>query len=77
MWQQMEFNRCTMRDPDSQTKHDLPAERPMERKYSQGIQTRETNLDAGGRIADALRNVLESKYVRILDEKLPYFSLLN
>lgn len=49
----------------------------MERKYSQGIQARETNLDARGRMADALRNGLKSKYVRILDEKLPYFSLLN
>lgn len=50
----------------------------MERKYSQRIQARETNLDAGGRIADALRNVLKSKYIRIfLDEKLPYFNLLN
>lgn len=61
----MEFNRCTVRDPDSCTKYDLPTERPVERKYSQRIQAGETDLNAGGRIAGALRNVLNSKYIRI------------
>lgn len=37
----------------------------MEKKYSQRIQARETDLDAGGRIAGALRNVLRSKYIKI------------
>lgn len=54
-----------MRDPDSWTKHDLPTERPTESRYSQRIQAKETDLHAGGGIADALRNVLKSKYVSI------------
>lgn len=54
-----------MRDPDSCTKYDLPTERPVERKYSRRIQAGETDLNAGGRIAGALRNVLNSKYIRI------------
>lgn len=54
-----------MRNPDSCTKHDLPTERSVERKYNQRIQAGGDQLDAGGRIAGALRNILNSKYIRI------------
>lgn len=64
-----------MRDPDSWTKHGLPTERPVESKYSQRIQARETDLHAGGRISDALIKVLKSKYIRIFGLKAALFSL--